>query len=327
MGKTLVTGATGFTGTALCKRLVEDGGNVVAFIRSRERAAALERIGVDCRVVDIKSAREIDEHFDGVERVFHLAAAWRTEYADRDEFRDVNVEATRHLLAAASRANVRHFLHCSTVGVQGRIDAPPADETYRFNPGDHYQRSKLAGELLAREYFAKGLPGTVVRPSGIYGPGDTRFLKLFRAISKGIFVMIGSGRVLYHLTYIDDLIDGILLASRTKAALGEVFTLAGPSCPTNGEFVALIAEVLGKRQPRARVPLFPIYCLAVVCDRVCRPLGLTPPLYPRRLDFFSKDRAFDIGKARRLLGYTPRIDLEKGLRLTAEWYRSQSLIN
>jgi nucleoside-diphosphate-sugar epimerase len=194
------------------------------------------------------------------------------------------------LLDAAVQNNVQRFVHCSTVGVQGEIEAAPAAEDYRFNPGDHYQQSKLDGELLALDYFRQGLPGSVVRPVGIYGPGDTRFLKLFRPIQKGQFIMIGKGDVLYHMTYIDDLVEGFMLAGNKDAALGEVFTIAGPQYTTIRELVDTIADVLGKPHPRLRVPFTPVYLASVVCDVVFRAVKLNPPLYPRRVEFFELDR-------------------------------------
>lgn len=326
MGKTLITGATGFTGTALCRCLIERGEQVRAFVRPSSNTEALERLGVECRQVNIKDEIDVKDNFSGISRVYHVAAAYRTEHSEQNEFHQVNVEATRCLLEAARAANVERFVHCSTVGVQGHIDQPPADEAYRFNPGDHYQRSKLEGELLARRYFAAGLPGVVVRPVGIHGPGDRRFLKLFRPINKGYFVMIGSGKVLYHLTYIDDLIDGIVLAGRSQAALGEVFTIAGEKYTTIQYLVDLIADVLGKPRPRWRVPFAPVYAAAWLCDKSCRSLGLSPPLYPRRVEFFCHDRAFSIAKANRLLGYQPRVSLLEGLTRTAVWCRKQGLI-
>lgn len=326
MGKTLVTGASGFTGGALCRRLVQDGEQVVAFVRASSRIESLKALGVECRVVDIMNPVSVLDNLEGIDLVYHLAAAYRTEHSDRDEFRSVNVEATRNLLEAARRRDVKRFVHCSTVGVQGRIDDPPAKEEYRFNPGDHYQESKLEGELLAREYFSKGLPGAVVRPVGIYGPGDTRFLKLFRPVNKGYFVMIGSGKVLYHMTYIDDLIEGFVLAGRKPEAVGEVFTIAGERYTTIRELVNLMADVLGKPHPKFQIPFFPVYLAAVVCDKAFRPLGLNPPLYPRRVEFFYLDRAFSIEKAKRLLGYRPRVDLQEGLSRTAAWYKEQGLI-
>jgi nucleoside-diphosphate-sugar epimerase len=326
LAKVLVTGASGFTGKALCQRLTNDGEHVVAFVRSTSKIDELEKMGVECRRIDIKNSAEVQDNFPDVTQVYHVAAAYRAEHADREEFRRVNVEATRNLLDAAKRQRVRRFVHCSTVGVQGEIEEPPADEDYRYKPADHYQESKLEGELLARQYFKEGLSGAVVRPVGIYGPGDTRFLKLFRAIDKGYFVMIGSGKVLYHLTYIDDLVEGIVLAGRRPEALGEVFTIAGKRYTTIRELVDLIADILGKRRAKWRIPFLPVYMAAVACDKLCRPLGITPPIYPRRVEFFHYDRAFTISKAQKLLGFEPKVSLRDGLERTAAWYRANGML-
>ncbi|MEX0729686.1 MAG: NAD-dependent epimerase/dehydratase family protein [Aquisalimonadaceae bacterium] len=326
MDSILVTGGSGFTGGALCRRLVADGESVVTFVRASSRTEDLRALGVECRVVDIGDAADVRANFHGIRAVYHIAGAFRGEHADLDEFRRINVEATRNLLEAARDAGVERFVHCSTVGVQGHIEDPPADENYRFKPHDHYQRSKLEGELVARKYMAAGLPGAVIRPSAIYGPGDLRFLKLMRTIARGQFVMIGAGRNLYHMTYIDDLVNGFLLAGRRPEALGEVFSIAGGKYLPTRELVNLIADLLERPRPRLTVPSAPLRVAAVACSAVCRPLKIEPPLYPRRLDFFTKGRAFSTAKARRLLGYEPAVSLEDGLRRTIGWYRTQGLM-
>ena len=326
MSKTLVTGATGFTGGKVAERLVNDGHDVVAFVRASSNIGALEALGVECRTVDIRDAVDVERNFDDISVVYHIAAAYRSEHADHGEFRAVNVDATRHLLQVSLDRGVSRFVHCSTVGVQGEIEDPPAAEDYRLKPGDHYQESKLDGERIALEYFHKGLPVSVVRPVGIYGPGDTRFLKLYRPISKGHFVMIGKGNVLYHMTYIDDLVDGFILAGTRDEALGEVFTIAGPNYTTIRELADTIADVLKVKRNRLRVPFLPVYWASVVCDVLCRAINVSPPLYPRRVEFFELDRAFSTEKAERLLGYRPKVSLEEGVSRTAEWYREQGLI-
>lgn len=326
MSKTLVTGATGFTGSHLARRLAGEGEEVVAFVRPTSRTGSLEGAGVERRTVDITDGEDVRRNFGGISRVYHIAAAFRTEHADRSEFQRVNVDATRHLLEAARDAGVERFVHCSTVGVQGEIESPPATEEYRYSPSDHYQRTKMDGELLALRYAEGGMPVSVVRPVGIFGPGDTRFLKLFRPIAKGRFVMIGSGRSLYHLTYISDLVDGFLLAGQRPEAVGQVFTIGGARYTTLRQLVDMIATAVGRSRPRLRMPYTPVYAASVACEKVCGALGLAAPLYPRRVKFFADDRAFDISRAKHLLEYDPKVSLEEGLRRTAEWYRKHGLL-
>jgi nucleoside-diphosphate-sugar epimerase len=295
----LVTGASGFTGGHLARALVAEGARVVAFVRSTSEVTALQRLGVETRVVNLCDRDDVSKHFEPFSCVFHIAAAFRLQHPDLDEFRRVNVEATQHLLEAARESGVSRFVHCSTVGVQGHIAHPPASEDTPFGPGDRYQETKLAGELLAQAAMKEtALEVAVVRPAGIYGPGDTRFLKLFRAIARRTFVMVGSGHTLYHLTHVSDVVQGLLLAGSHPAAPGGVFTIAGDRYVSLRELVELIAGSIRVAPPRLKIPYWPVHAAAVVSDRVFRLVGLSPPLYPRRVEFFVKDRAFDISKAR-----------------------------
>lgn len=270
---------------------------------------------------DLCDDRSLDEATKGIDIVYHIAAAYRIEFADQRKFWEVNAEGTRRLLDASVRAGVRRFVHCSTVGVHGEIAHPPANETAPFAPGDAYQESKVEGERIAQQYMREGrIPLTIFRPTGIYGPGDTRFLKLFRAIKKKRFVMLGGGDVLYHLTYIDDLLDGIILCGTVDQAVGNVYILAGESYVSLKELVAIISDAVGVARPGLQLPLFAAYVAAYACESIYKPFGIPPPLYRRRLDFFAKTRAFDISRAKQELGYQPRVDLVTGVRRTARWY-------
>jgi dihydroflavonol-4-reductase len=326
MSTALVTGATGFTGGAVARRLAKEGHQVAAFVRESSDVSALQKAGIETIPVDITDYEQVARQMRPFDRVFHIAASYRTEHADREEFMRVNVNATRHLLKAALEQGVGRFVHCSTMGVHGGVDEPGATESYRFKPNDHYQRSKLEGELAAHEFFAKGLTGTVVRPAGIYGPGDMRFLKLFRAIKKGLFVMIGRGDTMYHMVYIDDLVQGFLLASECEQAVNEAFIIGGSRHCTVGEIATEVANALRVKPPRLRVPLAPVYLAAAICEDICRPLGISPPLYRRRVEFFQMDRSFSIDKARRVLGYQPEFDLRRGIEATARGYEALGLI-
>lgn len=327
MKKVLVTGATGFTGEYLCRHLVSKGYEVRGLSLPGIDTENLEKEGVRIFLGDLTEKETLIEPVEGVDVIYHIAAVYREENIPKKVFWAVNCDGTKNLLEVAERAKIKRFVHCSTVGVQGEIRNPPASEEAPYNPGDYYQESKMEGELVALDFFRnRGLPGVVFRPVGIYGPGDTRFLKLFRYIQNGTFRMFGSGEVLYHLTYIDDLIDGILLVGEKPNIEGEIFTLAGDRYTTLNELVGIIANVLGVTVPRRHFPVWPIWLAGAVCELCCRPFRIDPPIYRRRVDFFIKDRAFDISKAREKLGYQPKVDLQTGLRETAEWYRSHELL-
>jgi nucleoside-diphosphate-sugar epimerase len=325
--KVLVTGGTGFTGGHLCRRLAELGHQVRALARSPGKAMSLASAGIDIVPGDLKDKDSLLNAASGCDAVYHIAATYRQEGVPEREFWDVNVTGTENMLEAAARCGVGRFVHCSTVGVHGHVAHPPADESAPYSPGDVYQETKLAGEKLALNYFrTKGLSGVVFRPTGIYGPGDTRFLKLFRHIKSGRFHMIGSGEVSYHLTYIDDLMDGIILCGTKREALGNIYILGGERAMTLNELAGTIAEILGVNLSRLRIPFAPVYAAAFVCEKLCKPFGIEPPLYRRRVDFFRKERSFDISKARRELGYNPKISPREGLKRTAEWYVRNGLM-
>lgn len=325
--RAFVTGASGFTGRHLCRMLIDKGYTVSALVRKSSDTSSLTALGVKTVVADLSDAFSLNGSLNQTDVVFHVAAAYRQEGISREQFWKVNVDGTRFLLEQARENGIKRFVHCSTVGVQGEILNPPAKESDPYNPGDHYQESKMEGEKVALGFFEKyQMPGVIVRPVGIYGPGDTRFLKLFKFINNGKFRMIGSGDVLYHLTYVEDLVTGMILAGEKSAAVGRIYTIGGNEFLTLKELVALIADVLEKPVPSRRLPLKPVYMVAALCEAVCRPLGIEPPLYRRRLDFFTKDRAFSIEKAKNELGYRAQVSLREGLARTAKWYKEQGMI-
>lgn len=326
--KVFVTGGTGFTGGHLVQRLVNDGHEVSALARKTSNTELLKQLGVEIITGDVTDKDLLKKAINGFDMVYHLAAMYREGGGISEKpFWDVNVNGTKNMLEASVHANVDRFIHCSTGGVHGHIQNPPADESFPYNPGDVYQESKLEGEKLALDYFARGLPGVVVRPTAIYGPGDLRFLKLFKSIQTGRFVMIGNGNVLYHLVYIDDLVEGFVLCGKKDNAVGQIFIIGGERYVTMNELVEKIANSLGVKKPKIRFPFFrPVWCAALLCEIVCYPLRINPPIFRRRVDIFRKNRAFDISKAKKELGYRPQTSIEDGINKTADWYKKEGYL-
>jgi len=200
--RVLVTGATGFTGGHLARALVARGDAVSALVRTPGPAAtALEQSGVALALGDLRDPAALAAATAGVDVVYHIAAMYRQAGLSDDIYRAVNATAVKDIIEAAARGGVRRVVHCSTVGVHGDVDHPPANEDAPLKPGDVYQVTKLEGERLVRAAAehsgAPGIPGievTIVRPTGIYGPGDHRLLKLFRGVARGRFPVLGSGR-------------------------------------------------------------------------------------------------------------------------------------
>jgi dihydroflavonol-4-reductase len=317
-----LTGASGYTGGRLLEALRARGDEVDVLVRPE---SVTERIRSRAsRVVEgaLGDAGAASRLVDGADAVLHVAAVYRTAGHPDSYYREVNVVGTERLLEAAAGQGVRRFVHTSTVGVHGHIERPPADENAPIAPGDIYQATKAEAEALALDFHRKrGLPVAVVRPGAIYGPGETRFLKLFRAIARGRYAIVGTGRTFYHPVYIDDLVAGFLLALDRPEAIGESFLVCGPSYVSQSDLAALVAKHTGGRVLPFRIPARPLQWAGDVVEAICLPLGLEPPLHRRRVDFWTKSRAFTIDKARRLLGYAPKVDLDEGIARTAAWYR------
>jgi dihydroflavonol-4-reductase len=323
--KVAITGASGFIGARLAAVSQQRGHEVLALGRVNNaleaaRAESLQAAGITFRDLDIGDREGLTRALAGVDVVFHLAAAQHEANVGDDYFERINVDGTRNVLEAALACGVKRFVHGSTIGVYGSAVAGELNEDSPTRPDNIYGVTKLAGEQLALSYNGR-LPVTVIRISETFGPGDGRLLKLFRAISRGRFFIIGSGENLRQLIYVDDLIDGLFLAADRESAAGEVFVLAGAQVLSTRQTVNAIAAALGVRPVSLRLPLWPFLALAVVMEKTMPPLGLQPPLHRRRLDFFQKSFYFSLDKASTVLGFAPRTRFAEGARLTAQAYK------
>jgi nucleoside-diphosphate-sugar epimerase len=322
--RVLVTGATGFTGGHLARALAAAGHDVSALVRDRagEPAADLARAGITPVSGDLRDPSTLAAATAGAEVVYHLAAIYRQAGVPADTYRVVNAVGAQLVVEAASRAGARRVVHCSTVGVHGDVERPPANEDAPLKPGDIYQETKLEGERLAQAAGARlGIEVTVARPSGIYGPGDRRLLRLFRGVARRRWFTLGSGEIYYHLTYIDDLVDGFRLLGEHPAAANRTYILAGGEVTTLNALVGLVAEGAEVPVPTRHLPVWPFWVAGALCEALCVPLRIEPPIFRRRVDFFTKSRAFDITRARTEIGFTPRVGLRDGIRRTLAWYR------
>jgi nucleoside-diphosphate-sugar epimerase len=326
--KVLVTGGTGFTGTALVRKLIETRHEVIA-LDNKEGLACdrLRSMGADVRIGSVTDRKIVESCMEGVEFVHHLAAAFREIGVPESLYDEVNVQGTANVLDAARRAGVKKFVYCSTCGVHGNVERPPANEDAPIAPADYYQRTKYLAEPMVARYQASGMVTTILRPAAIYGPGDPeRFYMIFRRVAKGSFPMFGSGRTTYHPLYVDNLVDAFLLCMEPGRGDGRTYLIADERYYSIEEIVRGVGRALGVDVKVRHYPVMPLVIAGHVVEKVCKPFGVVPPIFPRRVDWYRQNRAFDITRAKKELGYVPRIGLEEGLRRTAVWYRENGYL-
>ena len=327
--KILVTGGTGFTGKALVRRLLDDGHQVVALdYKEGLKTEELRQWGAEVVIGTVTDRECVKRCMQGVEIVQHLAAAFRELNVPESHYDHVNVDGTRICLEEAHAAGVKKFIYCSTCGIHGNVKDPPTDEDHNIAPADYYQSTKYKAEPVCLDFMKQpGMPVTILRPSAIYGPGDPeRFQMIFRRVARGRFPMFGSGKTLYHPVYIDNLVDAFVLAMDLNKGNGEAYLIADEEYVSIKDLVQRIGRALDVDVKIKHYPIWPVIIAGHVCEKVCTPLRITPPIFPRRVDWYRQNRAFNINKAKRDLGYNPKVGLDEGLRRTGEWYRQEKLI-
>ena len=282
--KLLITGGTGFIGSHLALQARAQGHEIVVAglantAAESGRVRELQSAGVVVEQGRLQSADFTRGLVKGCDGVIHLAAAQHEANVPDAYFREVNVEATRVLLEESWRAGVKRFVYGSSIGVygsslrrrrhHGHQGTALIDESTPTRPENIYARTKLEAEQCVRTYGDK-IATTVVRISETYGPGDRRLLKLFRAVDRGLFVMIGAGENLRQLIHVHDLVRGLLLVLEHPAATGKTFVLAGPAAMSTRCMVEQIAAALGRSPRKWRIPLWPVEFAAATMRELSR---------------------------------------------------------
>lgn len=321
--KVLITGGGGFIGSHLVDSQLAQGHQVRVIDLKVERLDHnRNHPNLQVETGDITAVDILKRLAAGVDVVYHLASAHLdVSLSDADYWR-VNVGGTRQLLRLAHEGGVKRVVHCSSNGVLGEIKHLPANESSPCYPSNIYEQSKLEGEqaalLFARE---TGLSVVVARPAWVYGPRCPRTQKLFRSIKKGRFLMIGSGQTLRHPVFVSDAVKGLELCAQTEGIDGQVYFIAGDRPVTIAELVQEIARLLEVKPPAIRIPVSFGKAAGYGLQFAFKPLGRRPPFSRRSVDFFIKDNAYDISKARDELGFQPQVDLHSGLKNTLDWLK------
>jgi len=321
----LVTGATGFTGIVLTRKLVEAGLKVSAVARKSSNLEPLRDLDVTWFRGDVFDEKVMKEALAGQQYVFHVAAAFREAKSTEKDYWNVHVRSTQIIVEEVIKdPNFKRYIHISTIGVHGHIEDPPATEEYRFAPGDGYQRTKLQAEEWLNDFASRNpISYTIIRPAAIYGPGDRRLVKLFKMALKSYFPLLGKGNCMYHLVHVDDLTNSFIIAATHPDTQGETIISGAEEPIAIADIAHIVADHFGKTVKVIRLPIGPFFLIADICEFLCKPLKIEPPIYRRRVAFYSKDRNFDISKMKNVLGYSPRHSNKEGIVETADWYVKQ----
>jgi len=323
--KVLLTGGTGFTGGHLLKALYSMGCEIRAICRPTSNREAFLNLDIQWYEGDVYDADVVNEAAKDVTHIFHLAAAYRQSGIENEEYWNTHVRSTKLLATCALQSNIfEKFIHVSTVGVLGHIEKPPADETALLNPGDIYQNTKTEAEQWILAFMKKhNLPLTVVRPAAIYGPGDRRLLKLFKLAKLPYIPLIGFTKGLYHLIHVQDLVRFMIHTAGENQTNGQVYICGSPEATSIQQMIKVIALHLNRKPRFLRIPAWPVFIAADLCESICRIVKMEPPIYRRRVAFFTKDRSFNTQKMRTQGKFEPNIPDEQGLQDLADWYREK----
>jgi nucleoside-diphosphate-sugar epimerase len=318
--KALVTGATGFLGKVLAQRLKNRGDEVTVFGRNPEILARLQGEGMRPVRADLTDSAAVRAACLGQDVVFH-AGALSSAWGRAQDFYLSNVVGTQNVIAGCEAQNVKRLVHVSTPSIYFRFESlldVREDALLPKQPANEYVRSKLLAEAEIDRAFARGLAVITIRPRAIFGEGDNAILpRLIDRIRQGRLRIIGNGKNITDLTYVDNVVDALLLSAESPApTLGQKYNI------TNGEpqllwpLIQKLSASLGYEFPRRHLPYPLALGLAGLLESVCRLLpGQPEPLLTRYMvGVLAKSTTLNISSAKRELGYSPRISMAEGLQ-------------
>ncbi len=322
--KVFVTGATGFIGSNLVKKLIAEDYEVSALVR------LVQRRKLPSKVKLIKGDLIIPSSLKNISAdiIFHLAAGLPYHHLSDVEYKSINVKGVENLLKNCNTKKIKRFILVSTVGIYDLTSRKIINESSKIKLTSAYETTKYNAERKVKTFCKeKGIPFSIIRPTICYGPGDTRpgFLNLFRLIKKKIFIPIGNGRNFFHTIYIDNLVDALILAATKKEAIDEDFIIGDEPCPTMDQILNKITFV----QKSFLIPVYIPKEIAVFIGEVFNilgKLGLPAPLNSQRVKFMTEDKQFSIDKAKKVLGYNPKINLTVGIDRTYKWYKNNGYL-
>jgi nucleoside-diphosphate-sugar epimerase len=328
MSEILITGGNGFVGRHLVAALQARGDRVRVLALPGEDTRRLGTLRIGVHEGDIRRPETLTAPMRGVHAVFHLAAmmdVWRPF----EDYQAVNVTGTENVCRAALAAGVHRIVHISSWTVYGMNLGRPAREDFLLRPfHEPYAVSKAEGDLAVQRMIAEDdLPAVILRPATFFGPEDQlHFGRMTDRVQAGKGVIVGRGDNALPFAYVTDIVQGIVLALGTKHAVGQAYNITNDEPMTQQQFLEAIAEELGVSKPTLHVPYHGLYYAGDLAERVAYLTKSQKQPFVTRLGvkLFGTDNRHSIEKARRELGYTPRVAIREGVRLAAQWYLTKA---
>jgi len=322
--KAIITGANGFVGSNLARRLLAEGWDVTGIVRKTSDLTFLSGLGLHLSDSGLENTDRIAHAFDGADVVYHCASR-ASDWGPVEAFEKSNVENTTRVMRAASAAGVGRVVYIGSTVVYGFGGHVETTEIEAKRPAPFpYCVTKLEAERQVEETARdEKLDYVIIRPGNVFGPYDrVTTVQLYKYLLAGKFAYVNGGRPLTCPTYVENLIDALILAGTRAESACEDFIITDGLQITWREYITKTCEILGAPPPRLSLPGGAVYAAALATEGLFRLFGARnpPPITRYRISQVRSDYHFSIEKARRLLGFEPRVGLEEAIRRTTEWY-------
>ncbi len=328
--KILITGITGFLGTHLSNVLLSTNKfELIGTYRDAVKATSFEQQGIEMRKADLLKPESLKDITKDMDVVVHLAGLMRF-HDPFDLLYNNNVKATQFIAQDALAHDVQHFIYASSTEAIGPVTTVPGDETSPYHPTYDYGKTKQIAEQWLKEKQTTGLPLTILRPTGVYGPGDMYVtLSTVRAVAnKKLRFLPGKGDAYIHFTYVDDINQGIQKTlEKPKQSIGETFILASDAYITYKEMFTIVANLLDVPPPSRSIPMSLAKGYLSVVQWNNNRKGIDDfVMHTSLIDTMRTNRAYSNAKAKKILGFSPEYDYTKGMKKTIEWYKEKNLL-
>ncbi len=324
----LVTGANGFVGSNLCETLVKKGIKVRGLVRKTSDLTFLEGLDIEPAYGSLNDRKSLEIATKNIDIVYH-AAAITSDWGPMEALRRANVEGTGNILAVSYESGVKRFVHISSIAVHDCHGKQDVDESYPSKAAlSSYCITKIEAEKIVMEFYKKyNFPVTIIRPGDVFGPKDRiSFLKMVKSLQTRTLPYINHGRALFPYTYVENLVEGIILAGANEKAIGQVYIITDGIKVTWKKYFKTLTAEMGIKEPVYSINGNIACLLASILEFIYRTLHLKnrPPITKYLAAHLKDDIHFSIGKAREELGYKTEVSFEESIKRTVRWYREYS---